>query len=50
MKVIIQQTAGKDYPLTQKGNAVFYVNQEEQIRKRLELRAQDKVEIQEVER
>ncbi len=50
MKVIIEQTAGVDYGVEFKGNTIFYAAQEAQIRKRLELRKKDVVEIREVEK
>lgn len=48
MKVIIEQTAGKDYPLDMKGNTAFYDKQKASIRRRLELRSGDIIEIREV--
>jgi hypothetical protein len=48
VKVIIEQTAGKDYPSELKGNKQFYEKQKEEIVKRLEMRSKDEVEIREV--
>lgn len=48
MKVRIEQRAGDDYPLRYKDNPAFREAQEEMIRKRLELRPTDIVEIIEV--
>lgn len=48
MKVIIEQTAGVDYPVTFRGNPQYRREQEVQIRRRLQLRPLDKVEIREV--
>jgi len=50
MKVIIEQTAAVDYPQQFLGNPQFYKEQETKIRKRLSLRATDKVEIRETSR
>lgn len=49
MRVVIEQTAGKDYPANLKGNPTFTDRQKAEIRKRLELRPQDEIEIKEVE-
>jgi len=49
MKVTIEQYAGKDYPLGMKGNPKFYDEQKAAIRRRLELRSEDVIEIQEGE-
>lgn len=49
MKIIIEQKAGKDYPAELKGNEKFLKALEREVRKRLELRDIDIVEIREVE-
>jgi hypothetical protein len=48
MKIIVEQTAGKDYPIELKDHEPFYKSQREGIRQKLELRPQDEIEIREV--
>ena len=48
MKVIIEQTAGKDYPLQMKDNAQFYAKQKATVKRLLDLRSDDIIEIREV--
>ena len=46
-KIIVEQIAGADYPLQLKGNDRFIDEQKASIRRRLELRPIDIVEIRE---
>lgn len=49
MKVIVEQTAGVDYPVEMKGDEKFYERQRTVVRARLQLRASDVIEIREVQ-